>query len=49
MPWEPMTEEHQQLVKESIREALEQDFGGKAWLVQFLYRQFLEIQGCGKK
>ncbi|WP_026759298.1 glycosyltransferase family 2 protein [Selenomonas ruminantium] len=45
----PTPLEHQQLVKESIREALEQDFGGKAWLVQFLYRHFLEIQGCGKK
>lgn len=45
----PTPAEYQQVVAKSVREALEADFGDKAWLVQYLYRQYMEQQGRGRK
>ena len=45
----PTPLEHRQVVEDTICEALRADFGDKAWLVQFLYRYYMENQGSGTK
>ncbi len=44
----PTPPEHRQTVADCVRNALAADFGDKAWLVQYLYRQFMESQGRGR-
>ena len=41
----PTPPEYRQVVADCVREALTAEFGDKAWLVQYLYRQWMEKQG----
>ena len=45
----PTPSEHRQIVAESVCTAMEPYFGDKAWLVQYLYRQWMENQGSVHK
>lgn len=44
----PTPPEYRQVVADCVREAITTEFGDKAWLVQYLYRQWMENQGRGR-
>lgn len=44
----PPPPEYRQVVADCVREAITAEFGDKAWLVQYLYRQWMENQGRGR-